>query len=545
MDSDGLPSTDTKDKTGKRLPPSTETADSVTQLRKVIDSALDAVIMIDENSVITDWSAQAEKLFGWSRREILGRTLTATIIPERYRTNHTKGMQHFLVTGEGPVINRRIEITATRRTGEEFPVELTVCPLKHATGWTFSAFIRDISTRVKADEECRALEAQLLHSQKLESLGVMAGGIAHDFNNLLMGIVGNADLALLDLPPESTCREEIKDILHAAQHLAELCKQLLAYSGKGVFVIEPTDLTGLVTDITHLLELSISKKAQLVYKLADDLPTVEVDRTQIRQILVNLIVNASEALDDHTGLITLTTGLRDCDREYLATPALGGELPPGQYVLLTVSDSGRGMDDDTVRRMFDPFFSTKFSGRGLGMAAVLGIVRSHRGTIKIDSKRGHGTTISVLLPPSTLPTNDPQDTATTSPSPRTKTRTILLADDEPSVLRTTRKMLERQGFHVVTATDGQEVLDRFEALGGTVDLVILDMTMPTLSGEETLRALQQIAPDVPIVLSSGYNEQDAVRGMLGRSPSGFIQKPYGVDDLIRVLRKNFPETTGS
>ena len=282
-----------------------------------------------------------------------------------------------------------------------------------------------------------------------------------------------------------------------------------------------------------------------MYKLADDLPTVEVDRTQIRQILVNLIVNASEALDDHTGLITLTTGVRDCDREYLATPALGGELPPGQYVLLTVSDSGRGMDDDTVRRMFDPFFSTKFSGQGLGMAAVLGIVRSHRGTIKIDSKRGHGTTISVLLPPSTLPTNDPQDTATTSPSPRTKTRTILLADDEPSVLRTTRKMLERQGFHVVTATDGQEVLDRFEALGGTVDLVILDMTMPTLSGEETLRALQQIAPEVPIILSSGYNEQDAVRGILGHRPSGFIQKPYGVDDLIGVLRKNLPKTADS
>ena len=205
MDSDAPPPTDTKDETGKRLPPGTETTDSVTQLRKVID----------ENSVINDWSAQAEKLFGWSRREILGRTLTTTIIPERYRTNHTKGMQHFLVTGEGPVINRRIEITATRRTGEEFPVELTVCPLKHATSWTFSAFIRDISTRVKADEERRALEAQLLHSQKLESLGVMAGGIAHDFNNLLMGIVGNA----------------------------ELCKQLFAYSGKGVFVIEPTDLT--------------------------------------------------------------------------------------------------------------------------------------------------------------------------------------------------------------------------------------------------------------------------------------------------------------
>ena len=258
--------------------------------------------------------------------------------------------------------------------------------------------VRDISTAKRAVKERERLHAQLQHAQKLESLGVLAGGIAHDFNNLLMSVLGNAEMALWDLAPESPARADLQAISAAAKRAADLAKQMLAYSGKGKFVIEPLNLSKLVADMAHLLEVSISKKVTLKYNFPESLPLVDGDATQIRQIVMNLIINASEAVGEKSGVINVTTGVMEADHAYLSETYLDEGLEEGYYIYLEVADTGHGMDRETVEKIFDPFFTTKFTGRGLGLAAVLGIVRGHRGALKVYSQPKHGTTFKVLFP---------------------------------------------------------------------------------------------------------------------------------------------------
>ena len=256
----------------------------------------------------------------------------------------------------------------------------------------------DSTGRRRSEEERLAFERRMQQTQKLESLGVLAGGIAHDFNNLLMGILGNADLALSKSPPESPVRAYIRNIDTAAQRAADLANQMLAYSGKGRFVVEPIDLSRLVEEMGHLLATVISKRAALRYRLAADLPPVEADATQLRQVVMNLITNASDALGDEEGVITVATGVVEIDPAGTAPRSSGAPLPPGTYVFIEVSDTGCGMDPATRARIFDPFFTTKQTGRGLGLAAVLGIVRGHRGALRVSSEPGQGTTFTVLFP---------------------------------------------------------------------------------------------------------------------------------------------------
>ncbi|MFZ5891866.1 MAG: PAS domain-containing hybrid sensor histidine kinase/response regulator [Myxococcota bacterium] len=403
---------------------------------------------------------------------------------------------------------------------------------------------RDVTERklaeqkaLRAEEERRKLELSVLQAQKLESLGVLAGGIAHDFNNLLTTIMGSADLALNEVSPLSPARLYLDDIDRVSRRAADLCRQMLAYSGKGRFVIQAISLNELFAEMGHLLSVSISKKAILKYELAENLPSVMADATQLRQVVMNLITNASEAIGENSGVILLRTGTVLCDATYFADVVDDSEQhATGLYVYLEVVDSGVGMDSDTLSRIFDPFFSTKFAGRGLGLAAVLGIVRGHKGALKVQSQRGEGTTFRVLLPAHDAPAECLENRAFDARSYRGE-GLVLLADDEDTVRAMGQHMLERAGFEVVAASNGREALALFREHRAQVRLVVLDLTMPHLDGEACFRALREIDPDVKVILSSGYNEQEIVGRFAGTGLAGFVQKPYKLADLLAKVRE--------
>ncbi|MFC1572559.1 PAS domain S-box protein [Candidatus Eisenbacteria bacterium] len=410
----------------------------------------------------------------------------------------------------------------------------------------------DITERKRAEEEKLALERQLQQTQKLESLGILAGGIAHDFNNLLLVILGNADLALHELSPMSPARDNLRGIEKASKRAAELARQMLAYSGKGRFVVEPIAIGELVEEMAHLLEVSISKKVVLKYNFAENLPPFDGDVTQIRQIVMNLITNASEAIGDKSGVIALSTGAMRCDRAYLddvnevLLAGLDEPLCEGIYTYLEVADTGGGMDAETEEKVFDPFFTTKFTGRGLGMSAVLGIVRGHKGALKIYSEVGKGTTLKVLFP-----ANEPADN---SLAVRGKDEaagkdwrgcgTVLIADDEETICALGKQMLELIGFNVLTAADGQEALTVFREHADEIVGVLLDLTMPRMDGAEAFREIRRLRPGVRVILCSGYNEQDATQRFAGKGLAGFIQKPFDVAALRKKLMEVFETGEG-
>ncbi len=397
-------------------------------------------------------------------------------------------------------------------------------------------FTQDISERRQAEAERRKLETQIQQTQKLESLGVLAGGIAHDFNNILTGLLGNADLAVSDLPSHSPVRPLLHDIQKAGRQAADLTGQMLAYSGKGRFVVEDIDINALVQDMSSLLESSTSKKVELGYELGAELPAVTADATQLRQIVLNLVTNASEAVGNDGGIVRLRTYSAEYDRTDLDRASPNGGLAEGRYVTIEVNDTGCGMDDETKANVFDPFFTTKFTGRGLGLAAVQGIVRGHEGAILVDSELGSGTTFKVLLPA--------LDRAAEAVTPQAKNKndwqgrgTILVVDDETMVRRTAVRMIERMGFSLLAAADGVEAIAIFREHQSEIVCVLLDLKMPNMDGKETFDALRRISGDVPVVLSSGYSEQDSTEHFSDQSLAGFIQKPYDARDLREKFRK--------
>jgi PAS domain S-box-containing protein len=381
----------------------------------------------------------------------------------------------------------------------------------------------------------RNLEQQMLHTQKLESLGVLAGGIAHDFNNLLTGILGNADLAKTEMSPLAPSRASLEGIEVAARRAADLCRQLLAYSGRGRFIIQPLDLKELIEEMGHLLLVSISKKVALKCHFADGIPAVEADATQLRQVIMNLIVNASEAIGERSGVISVTVGLAHCESEYLQGCFGSDRLQPGDYVYVEIADTGHGMDKSTMDRIFDPFFSTKFTGRGLGLAAVLGIMRGHGGAIKVYSEPNRGTTFKLLFPASEIEANKLQAKVAT-PAAYHASGKILLADDEDTIRNLGRRMLQRAGFEVIVAADGREAIEKFISERDGITLVILDLTMPHVDGEACYREMRRLKPDVKVIMSSGYNEQEIVNRFAGRGLSGFVQKPYTTEELLVKIR---------
>ena len=428
-----------------------------------------------------------------------------------------------------PAENRWFIVRVTRLQAEG-PVSLVVAH-------------ENITERKRAEEEQLEMERRLLHTQRLESLGVLAGGIAHDFNNLLMVILGNLEMTRLDLPPSSRTYPFIEASISATMRAADITRQMLDYSGKGGFMLKPVDLTLLVEAMNDMLKTSISKTAVLRLDLSPLLPSVLADARQMQQVVLNLIINASEAIGEETGVVSLRTGVDECDDVYLGNSRLEEKPPPGRFAFIEVSDTGCGMDEETQHRLFDPFFSTKFAGRGLGMSALQGIVRGHKGAIMVDSDVGKGTTIRVLFPamakgkrkqkPSVVPVSTPSEKAAFS-------GTALLVDDELVLRDLCKTILEHFGFRVLTASDGEECVKVFSAHADEITCVILDLTMPKMDGAAAFIELNRIRPDVPVILSSGYDKTEATRRFTGKGLAGFIQKPYEIktlrNELERVLK---------
>lgn len=399
------------------------------------------------------------------------------------------------------------------------------------------AIVRDVTDRTRADAERRQLERQVLEGQKLESLGILAGGVAHDFNNLLTGILGHACLARETLEPDAPPAQALDQIEQSARHAADLCRQLLAYAGKGRLVVEPADLSTLVNDLVELLLLSVRRSARLRLDLADGLPLAAVDPTQIRQVLINLVMNASEALPLDGGEIVVRTGLRrwpergSGGERVVVVPAAPG---PGDYVCLEVADTGSGIAPETLPRIFEPFYTTKFTGRGLGLAAVAGIAGRHGGALVARSQPGQGTVFTLLLPVAAATASVPQAATRESDEAWRGQGVVLVADDDNTVRTVVARMLRQLGFETIEAGDGDEAIEVVKRAPHLV-AVCLDLVMPRMPGLETVAELRRLNPGVPVVLMSGYAERD--RFDLGEAVDfPFLAKPFDLAALRATMR---------
>jgi len=470
------------------------------------------------------------RLLGYSREELLTMTvhdidpsLPVEAWPAHWR--HVKEQRSFTV-----------ESHHRRKDGHVFPVEIGVNFVEFGGKEYNCAFARDITEREQVRQALREAEAKIQHARHLESLGVLGGGIAHDFNNLLTVILGNAQVALLDLAPDSPLRENVDEIRKASLGAAQLTRQMLAYSGRGATAMGPVDLGEIVVEMGNLLPGSLPNSVPVVYDLAEDLPVAHADVAQITQAVVNLATNAAEALADQDGAITVRTGMMTADRACLDQYELGENMDEGPCVYVEVCDSGCGMEAETLARLFEPFYTTKFMGRGLGLPAVLGIMRGHSGAIRVDSRPGRGTTVRLLLPPaSQAPPPAPEPTRAKPARAPATGRAVLVIDDEEPVRAVTRRVLEHEGHSVLTAGSGREGVELFRQRADDIAVILLDLTMPRMDGLATFAELRRISSDVPIILCSGYSEVDATSRFAGMGLAGFLQKPYEIDDLTAKL----------
>jgi PAS domain S-box-containing protein len=471
---------------------------------------------------------------GHHKSDILGKT-DRDIWPLEHAERYMSDDQRVIASGTQFFVEEPIADQGNVSWFETFKT-----PIRDARGVVIGTvgLARDITDRKQAEEQRRLLERRIQETQKLESLGVLAGGIAHDFNNMLVGVLSNAELALLEsseLAAGTSIAARLKDVRNAAQHAAELTSQMLAYSGRGHFDVRPMSLNEVVSEMGHLLVASISKKARVTYELSPDLPAVQADVPQMRQVIMNLITNASEALEDRVGTIQVRTGT---ERAGDTLKNLYGpvSIVPGPYVFLEVTDDGVGMSEETQARLFEPFFTTKFTGRGLGLSAVQGIVRGHGGGIVLRTALGAGTTVKVLLPSTDTPPAPVVRQALDATQTWTGSGLVLLVDDDAHVRTVSELLLRSIGFEVITVDGGHDAIREFERRAEDVRVVVLDVTMPDLGGDQVLKELRKRRPDVPVLLCSGYSEEEMSERFSPEDMATFLQKPYTFDLFRARLR---------
>ena len=503
------------------------------RFRQLFEQASDAHLLLREGRIV-DVNAAAVRLYGLSRECLLDMAPWELSPESQPWGQRSEEAAHERLQQAVAGVSQRFEWHHQVLEKGAFPCEVSLTAMSREGGPIVQAIVRDISAQKQAETERALLERQLFQAQKMESLGVLAGGIAHDFNNLLMGVLGHAGLALDQLSPMHPARQNMEGIQKAGQRAAELTRQMLAYSGRGQFVVQDLDLTTQVEEMLHLLEVSLPKTVVLKLDLRRGLPCILADASQIQQVIMNLVINAAEAINETSGIITLATGAQHLDAGMIKRIMVGQDVIPGTYAYLEVSDTGCGMGPETLGRIFEPFFTTKFTGRGLGLSALMGIVRGHKGALKVYSEIGRGTTFKALFPThgfaaASLTTGETE-------APWEGTGLILVVDDDETVRSVARQTLEFKGFEVLEAEDGLVALELFRRRAREISLVLLDMTMPHMGGEAAFREMRQVEPDIRVILSSGYNEQEAMSRFNGKGLKGFIQKPYGPRELLAKIQ---------
>ncbi len=502
-------------------------AESEAQHRALYDLALNPILVADLDGRYVDANDAALRFLECSREELIGRSVWDVTPPEdlaRMREAHEP-------------FDARRTVETTYQVGDRVKtLLLSVVPLSQRGRTVLYGIGQDITERKEDEARRLEMDRQLLQAQKLESLGVLAGGIAHDFNNLLAAILGNVELARLDLPPGAPARTSLDEAISASRRAADLTRQMLAYSGKGRFVLSALDLSSLVQENAHMLRVAIPRSAQLQLDLAPALPPIRADSGQIQQVVMNLMINAAEALGQEAGVVSLTTGHGYYGAEELQESRTVEKPAPGHYVWLSVEDTGCGMDDETLQRMFDPFFSSKGAGRGLGMSAVLGIVRGHQGAIWVESTLGQGTCVTVAFPALAA-----EAAVGAEQQPRSGNAhlsgTILVVDDEEVVRHLCCTVLERMGLAALPAANGEEACAIYAERADEIHAVLLDLTMPGMDGIATLEELRRINPQVRALLCSGFGEQAITERLSGSAPTGFVQKPFDMATLRDAIER--------
>jgi len=494
------------------------------RLAAIVESSQDAIISKDLQGIVETWNRAAENVYGYTADEMIGRSMQI-LLPANLQNEEDEILTRIR---RGDRVSH-FETRRRRKDGVEIVVSLMISPVRDEAGNILGAshIARDIT-------EHKRFEQQLRQTQRLESLGVLAGGIAHDFNNLLMGVLGNASLAAEMISSSSPAQPLLRDITAAGQRLSDLTRQLLAYAGRGSREHGPIDLSQLVREISALLQASTPKHVQVRLDLDEHLPAVHADASQMQQIIMNLILNGAEAVPAGTaGSVLVRTGAQHVDATYLQTVSAAGEIKPGYYAFLEVHDTGVGMSPETLSRIFDPFFTTKIQGRGLGLAAVLGIISSHNGTIKVYSEPGKGSTFKVLLP--AVASDAIRSAELQGPAVGTS-GTILVVDDEEIVRKLAKTVLELWGYQVILANNGLEALNIFDQRMHEIDLVLLDLAMPVLGGEETFRGIRMRNSKIPVILTSGHSDELARENFAGKGLASFIGKPYTAAELTAIVK---------
>jgi PAS domain S-box-containing protein len=513
--------------------------ESEVRYRTVFEAARDGMFVLSEDATILACNEAAVALTGYSRSELL-ETSVADYAPE-IEVAESGGEAALSAAvrraSRGEVVG--FAAAVRRADGSLRQVEARISRVDAPGRPTVLAVLHDVTQRLDADAERRRLEERVQQTQRLESLSVLAGGVAHDFNNILMGVLGNATLALQVLPQSANVRPLLERIELAGARACELSRQMLAYSGRGRLIAEEVDLAALVHDALDEYRPTLPEGVTLIEEVETELPSALGDAAQIRQVLRELVTNAREALPGGTGTIRVQVRMEDVS----AGEALNGypfeSLAPGPHLALRVTDTGIGMDRHTAEHAFEPFFSTKFAGRGLGLAASLGIVRGHRGGIRIQSQPAEGASITVYLPPQMRPAATSRAVPAEGATAQRQAGggVVLVVDDEEFIRELAGEVLTLSGFTPLFACDGEEAVALFRANAPGLSAVLLDVTMPRMSGPEVLERIRLIRDDVPVILSSGYHEDDATRDLSTGSFTDFLQKPYRPNDLIDALQR--------
>ncbi|MEP6694181.1 MAG: ATP-binding protein [Chloroflexota bacterium] len=504
--------------------------------RALIDAALDAVVGMDQDGKVIEWSRQAETTFGWPRAEAMGRPLVSLIVPERYQDRHTAGLAEYVRSGVGPVLRKRIELEACTRDGREIPVELAITPAETPSGHVFTAFIRDLSTRRSSEQERLTLEERLRQSERLEGIGRLAGGIAHDFNNILAVVMNYSQFVEDSLPEGSDMRDDVVQIRLAAERGATFTRQLLTFAHRGAVNPQDVQLNTVLGELRTMLRRTIPKSVTIDLSLAPDLWTVRMDVGQLEQLLLNLIVNAADAMPDG-GTALIKTSNVEFNGE-IQEPNLNS----GRYVRLEVTDTGYGMSKDVIARAFEPFFTTKAKGKGtgLGLATAYGIVQQAKGAISIQSVVGRGTTVRVHVPAQVGAQPEAvRLRAAAVPDTSPSKAMVFVVEDEPAVRKAVVRMLSDRGYSVLQAAGPTSAIELASLWSGPVDVLLTDIVMPDMTGDELARELRNGRPQLRVVYMTGYSGERDMAAL--RIDGPVIHKPFSRDALVEAIEAALAE----